>query len=111
VVLPQATAINVNTAPLEVLAAQLDTLSSAQVASLISYREQHYYTSLADFQKQVNAIKPALVTLASFSVSTSYFLVKGDVRMGRAALGSWSLIQRSGSGEGTNTKVLWSRAS
>jgi len=111
VILPQATPINVNTAPLEVLAARLDTLSRAQVSSMIAERTQHYYTNLVDFQTRINAVKPTVIAAGAFSVGSNYFLVKGKVQMGRAALASWSLIQRSGSGEGTTTKLLWSRES
>jgi len=111
VILPQVTPINVNTAPLEVLAANLNTLSSTQVESLIASRTQHYYASMGDFQQRINAIKPTFIATGSLSVGSNYFLVKGKVQMGRAALASWSLIQRSGVGAGTTTKVLWSRAS
>lgn len=113
IVLPGLTAINVNTAPVEVLAAKLatiDSLSAADAATLVSARESAYFKDVGDIKLRLNK---ELSMTASFgpsklddlSVSTNYFLVNGKVRMSRAALEVQALIRR----DGGTTRIIWIR--
>ncbi|MGB7480543.1 MAG: type II secretion system minor pseudopilin GspK [Burkholderiaceae bacterium] len=99
-VLPATTKVNINTAPAEVLAAIIDTLSPSDAEAVISSRDRAYFRDEADVKQRFPAIDPARVALA-----TQYFLVNGRVRINRAALQMQALIQRNG----TTTKILWSR--
>jgi general secretion pathway protein K len=106
VVLPRPTAINVNTAPAEVLSARVDTLSLPEAAALVAGRENAYFKDISDFRDRSQ--KPEAVQIA---VITNYFLVNGNVRLNRAAMDMQALIERTGSGGNVSTKVIWIRES
>jgi general secretion pathway protein K len=103
VVLPVATAINVNTAPAEVLAAGIDTLSLSDAAALVASRERAWFRDMPDFTQRLQAQGKQLPSGISLATTTNYFLVIGNVRLSRAGMQMQALIQRNG----PNTKVLW----
>ncbi|RJG04908.1 general secretion pathway protein GspK [Noviherbaspirillum cavernae] len=100
VVLPKATPVNVNTAPAEVLAARIDTLSLSEATALVAARNKAWFTDPSDF-----AQRSGKSGAGQIAVTTGYFLVNGNVRLNRAAMDMQSLIERSG----TSTKVIWIR--
>ena len=102
--LPQATPVNVNTAPAEVLAARIGTLSSADAATLVASRNTASFRDLADFNSRLPG-RPLNALTGKISVTTNYFLVNGKVRMTRAELDMQALIERNGS----ITKLIWIR--
>jgi general secretion pathway protein K len=102
VVLPTATAVNVNTASAQVLSAIVGTLPLSDASALVARRT--YYNSVADFVSNLPG-QPAIGGANTLDVKTSYFLVNGKVRLSRAALDVQSLIQRNG----LNTAVIWTR--
>ncbi len=102
--LPRATPVNVNTAPAEVLAAMIDTLSPADAAALVTSRNTASFRDLADFTRRLPG-KPLSASPGKASVTTNYFLVNGKVRMTRAGLEMQALIERTG----TITKLIWAR--
>ncbi len=104
VVLPRATPINVNTAPAEVLSARLGTLSLSEATSLVASRKQAYFMNVADVPLRLPD-KTLAVNENEIAVQTSFFLINGNVRLGRAALQVQSLIERNG----INTSVIWIR--
>ena len=93
--LPRATPLNVNTAPAEVLAARIGTLSPADAATLVKSRETARFRDLADFANRLQG-HPVTATPGKVSVMTNYFLVDGKVRMTRAELEMQALIERNG---------------
>lgn len=104
VVLPRATPINVNTAPAEVLSARLGTLSLSEATSLVASRKQAYFMNVTDVPLRLPD-KTLAVNENEIAVQTSFFLINGNVRLGRAALQVQSLIERNG----INTSVIWIR--
>jgi general secretion pathway protein K len=104
VFLPRPTPVNVNTAPAEVLAARIDTLSLSDATSLISSRNTASFRDLADFTQRMPG-KSSSLSSTDASVTTSFFLVNGRVRMSRAGLEVQALIERSG----TSVKLIWIR--
>ena len=102
--LPRATPVNVNTAPAEVLAARIGTLSPAEAVTLVNSRNTASFRDLADFTNRLPG-KPLSATPGKVSVATNYFLVNGKVRMTRAELDMQALIERNGS----TTKLIWIR--
>jgi general secretion pathway protein K len=104
VVLPRPTPINVNTAPAEVLAARIDTLSLADATALVASRTQAYFRDTADFEQRIPGKSPS-IGANDVSVSTRYFIVNGNVRLSRASLRVRSLIERTG----LVTNVIWIR--
>lgn len=93
-VLPIRTAVNLNTAPAEVLLAAIDGLDRAGAERLVTARETRPFRSLQD----ARALLGASVTLNTndHGVSSNYFEVQGRLRLGDAAVSERSLVQRSG---------------
>jgi general secretion pathway protein K len=102
--LPRATPVNVNTAPAEVLAAMIDTLSPADADTLVTSRNTASFRNLADFTSRLPD-KPLSASSGKASVTTNFFLVNGKVSMTRAGLEIQALLERSG----TFTKLIWIR--
>jgi general secretion pathway protein K len=102
--LPVVTPINVNTAPAEVLAARIDTLSLADATALVASRKAVGFSSLADFSLRLPG-KSFAGSNSGLAMATNYFLVNGKVRMSRAGLGVQALVYR----DGTNTTLIWIR--
>lgn len=104
VVLPDATPININTASAEVLAANIATLSLAQAAELTAERERAYFRDLNQFIQRLPGRQFADAS-AKLSLSTRYFIVHGQVRLGRAALQMQALLERNG----RDVNMIWMR--
>jgi general secretion pathway protein K len=103
--LPQATPINVNTAPAEVLAAAVADLPLDQAQALVTARKGRHFKDLADFRarlpKTVTQVNEAVV-----SVSSRYFLVAGHARFGRAKVGYEALLEREATAW---PKLVWQK--
>lgn len=101
VVLPaDVTKINVNTAPAEVIAAKVDTLSLAEASSLVAARQSRPFQSVNDLP-----LSPGL-NRDGLDVKTNYFFVNGNVRLNRAGMEMQALIRRESA---TRQIVLWIR--
>ena len=104
VILPRPTPVNVNTAPAEVLAARIGTLTLSDATSLVASRNTASFRDLADFVQRLRG-EPFAASANEASVTTQYFLVDGKVRINRAGLDVQALIERIG----VNTKIIWIR--
>lgn len=100
--LPGDAAVNVNTAPPEVLAALLDGIDPGALKTLVAERTLHPFARVDDFRNRlppgVSIIDPALV-----SVDTHYFLVLVRARQGETIANARALIQR----DATASSVVW----
>ena len=106
VVLPRMTQININTAPAEVLAARIDTLSLSDAAALVASREKAWFRNEAEFTQRLQAQGKQLGSgTGQIAVRTNYFLVNGNVRLNRAGMRMQALIDRTD----RNPKVVWIR--
>lgn len=104
VFLPRATPVNVNTAPAEVLAARLATLSLADANNLVNARRSASFRDLNDFAARLPG-KPEPPPASQVAVATSYFLVNGRVAIGEASLQVQGLVER----HGPTTHLIWLR--
>lgn len=102
--LPQATPVNINTAPAEVLAGRIDGLTLADATAMVTLRNTTSFRDLADFSQRLPG-KSLSASASQASVMTNYFLIKGKVHMNRAGLEVQALIARNG----TTTKLIWIR--
>ena len=96
-VLPTVTPVNVNTATAEVMAAVVPGLSLSSARALVSNRDQIFFISSSDFLNRATAlIGPAAnqVSGTDIDVRTSYFILHGQIRRGRAQLHRDALIYR-----------------
>jgi general secretion pathway protein K len=94
VILPEPAWVNVNTASREVLVAVVPGLDLATAERIVQSRQRGPIKSAADLQ----ALVPSLPA-ASFdrtSVSSSFFEVRGRLRLGDVVLEQRSLVQRRG---------------
>lgn len=106
VVLPGVTKINANTAPVEVLAAKMqtiDTLSAAEATSLVASRNQAYLKDKCDIGLRLGKTN---MDCEAFDIQSGYFLVNGKVSMNRAGLEVQALMKRDGN---AMPRVIWIR--
>jgi general secretion pathway protein K len=94
--LPAGTALNVNTAPLEVLAAVVDNLAGERGAGLVASRAQKPFTTIAEFRARLPD-GAVLVDDRALSVRSSYFYVTVEARQGATRARARALLRRSGS--------------
>jgi general secretion pathway protein K len=106
IALPEASAINVNTARTEVLAALLGPSASGSVETVTSTRDRKPFKSTGDFQVLLPAAAGANPNPPSgtYDVKSSYFLVNLTIRTGRLDRRTRALLHRPANGPVT---VRW----
>ncbi|MEG2034265.1 MAG: type II secretion system minor pseudopilin GspK, partial [Janthinobacterium sp.] len=104
IVLPELTAVNVNTAPAEVLAA-VTMLSLSEASALTLSNPRKKFVDKLNFQNNINA---ALIEGIELDVKSRYFLTVIRVRLDRAALDAVALVNRKTDPQRT-TSLVWLR--
>jgi len=90
----QHTAVNLNTAPAEVIAAETG-LDMAAAQQLVQARDRAHFRSLQDAQRVVG--NAALAAQAqNLSVNTSYFEVRARLRLDKLIVEERSVVERNG---------------
>jgi general secretion pathway protein K len=102
--LPRVTPVNVNTAPAEVLAARIASMSTGDAAVLVAARKSAAFRDLTDLAQRMPG-KSVSASSSELSVATSFFLVNGNVKMRRAGLQVQALVERTGA----TTRLVWVR--
>jgi general secretion pathway protein K len=95
-VLPTITAVNMNTAPAEVIAAVVPGMNLSNAQAFVARRETVFFHNIGDVQL---ALRGAGVQLAAFDpnqldVNTNYFLIRGRVQHERAEVDRTTLVYR-----------------
>jgi general secretion pathway protein K len=90
--LPGFTAVNVNTAPPEVLAAVVEALELGSAQALVTERDRAYFRDTGDFTKRL----PRDAVADNISVSSDYFMATLRVTIGGAQARGKALLARSG---------------
>jgi general secretion pathway protein K len=106
--LPQGgTSLNINTAPVEVLAAVIGNISTSDAAVIVATRTTASFRSKETIANQL----PGIPTVGSsnLDVYSNYFLVNGRVKLNRAALQIQALMKRTGRGPSAKTQLVWIR--
>jgi general secretion pathway protein K len=100
--LPAATAVNVNTAPAEVLAAIVAGLGIGQARAIAIARDKAYFHSAAEFS---SALPAGLVARGEdVTVQSDYFVVKVHARIGEGQARAVALLARD---ERQWPRVVW----
>ena len=99
-VLPTRTAVNLNTASVQVLYASVPALGMTDAQRLIDQRERQHWPSVDAFQKTLG--RPVNLE-GSHTVNSRFFEVLGRLRMPQTALQERSWLQR----DNAELKVLW----
>jgi general secretion pathway protein K len=99
VTLPTATAINVNTAPKEILRSLADGISESDAEALIAARGEKGFMSVQEFLSQ-QALAGRGVSPNGLNVASNYFSVNSRLRIGSIENGYSAMIFRNESGDG-----------
>ena len=91
--LPQRTAVNVNTASREVIAAAIPGLNVGDAERLVQYRQRTPFKKHQDIQAQLSGVAPA--ALGGVDVKSAYFEVRGRLRLSDRVLEQRSLVHRN----------------
>jgi general secretion pathway protein K len=102
VVLPERTAVNINTAPALVLYASVPGLSMANAQRLVTLRAQAPYQTVADAARAMDGASASL-TEGQLGVSSRFFEVLGQMRLDTRVVQERSIVQR----DGLVVKLLW----
>lgn len=110
IVLPygtEATKLNVNTVPAELLSAIVPGMSLSQANSLVARRKTAAWRTPADFSSQAANNQQLDDT---WDIKSRWFIVQSRIRLDRAALNAESLIERTPVvNVGGGTRVIWTR--
>jgi general secretion pathway protein K len=98
VTLPTAAAININTAPKEILRSLADGISESDADALIAARGEKGFKSVQEFLSQ-QALAGRAVSPNGLTVASSYFSVNSRLRIGSIENGYSAMIFRKESGD------------
>ena len=101
-VLPVRSALNLNTASIEVIYAGIPGLEMAQAQTLVNERGRNPFRTVEDARRFAGAAAER-ITEVRHSVSTRFFEVRGRLRLDQLVVEERSLVQR----EGISVKTLW----
>lgn len=99
--LPVNTRININTADIEVLMAAIDGLDAASAQKILQAREARHFRTLSEVRNVVGASID--IPDAALTVASSYFEVRGRLRLGDAMVDERSLVRK----QGIDVVTLW----
>jgi general secretion pathway protein K len=103
--LPRFTAVNVNTAPPEVLAAIVPSIGLDGARSLVAKRASVYFRNPADFIRELP--RESVGTVPNIGVGSDYFLTHVSVNVGGAEARAVVLLARGSAGW---PSVVWRKA-
>lgn len=108
VVLDAPTAVNVNTATPEVIAARIGAISLAQARALIGERERvSHFVNTGDIRNRLHLANAGDAPDSEIATKSSYFLIRGQVKLDRATIAMEALVRRPDpTGQ---VQVLWQR--
>ncbi len=95
-VLPTVTAVNMNTAPPEVIAAVVPGMSLVNAQTFVSRRQTVFFHNLSDVTLALTGagVQNPSLDVSLFDVTTSYFFIHGRVEHERAELDRTTLVWR-----------------
>lgn len=92
--LPERSTVNVNTATIPVLMSLADGLTESEAEQLVADRGSEGYQTMEDFLAHP-VLMQRMVNIPNLAVSSSYFMINGDVRYGRNEIHLHSLVRRT----------------
>jgi general secretion pathway protein K len=95
-VLPTVTAVNMNTAPAEVIAAIVPGMNVSSAQALVARRETVFFHNIADVQLALSAagVPATVFDPSQMDVNSSYFVVHGRIQHERAEVDRTTLVYR-----------------
>ena len=102
--LPFATAVNLNTASAEVLYASLPGLDLSDAQRLVRARENKPWQNMDQFKSILSAQNKSLaLNEANYQLSSRFFEVRGQLRMGNTTITEKSVLLR----DNANVQIIW----
>ncbi|CAM5781814.1 type II secretion system minor pseudopilin GspK [Ottowia pentelensis] len=102
----QATPVNLNTAPAEVIYAAVPELDRAQAERLVALRTQNRLTTPGQAATDLGVTMGQL-SLDWTSVNSSFFEIRGRLRLDDVALEEVAVVQRATDVRGRQVRTLW----
>ena len=96
--LPAGTPVNVNTAPVEVLASLAEPLDEGAAREAVDGRPDDGYSDVQAFLDANPAFALPELDPGRLSVSSRFFLVRAEVRLDRATAVQYSVVERPAEG-------------
>jgi general secretion pathway protein K len=95
-VLPTTSAVNMNTAPAEVIAAVVPGMSLSSAQAFVARRETVFFHNVGDVQLALQGagVTQLAIDPSIFDVNTSYFFIHGRVQHERAEVDRTTLVYR-----------------
>ena len=109
VVLDRPTPVNINTAREEVLAAVFPRMSLAEARALVAERDRSYFVQTGDARLTRFRDESGAPGDTQIAVNSSYFLVRGQVKLDRASTRLEALVRRFEQSQNRPLRVLWQR--
>jgi general secretion pathway protein K len=115
VILDERTAVNINTATPEAIAARIGDISIADARALVADRERvGYFRDFGDIQNRLSrfgrgATPGGAVTQQDINTTSRYFFVRGQVKLDRANTRMEALVKRGPPQTSQPIAVLWQR--
>ncbi len=108
-VLPTVTALNMNTAPAEVIAAVVPGMNLSSAQAFVARRETVFFHNVSDVQLALRGagVQQPGAALNQLDVNTSYFFIHGDVQHERAQVSRTTLLYRDA--QTHTTRIVWVR--
>ena len=100
--LPQRTAVNLNTASAEVIYASTPGLDMANAQRLVAARDRKHFSTLAEANQQIGGTEVKFND-AQHAVATRFFEVTGQLRLDQTLVQERSVLQR----DGLQVRTLW----
>ena len=100
--LPQRTAVNLNTASAEVIYASTPGLDMADAQRLVAARDRKHFSTLAEANQQMGGAEGKFSD-AQHAVATRFFEVTGQLRLEQTLVQERSVLQR----DGLQVRTLW----
>lgn len=110
-VLPTTSAINMNTAPAEVVAAMVQGMSLSQAQAFVARRETVFFHDVGNVQLALSGagVKTTSIDPNELDVTTKYFVIHGRVDHERAQLERTTLVYRDPTTHAT--RIVYTRDS
>jgi general secretion pathway protein K len=110
-VLPTTTAVNMNTAPAEVVAAMVPGMSLSQAQAFVARRETVFFHDVGNVQLALSGagVKTTSIDPNELDVTTKYFVIHGRVDHERAQLERTTLVYRDPTTH--STRIVYTRDS
>ena len=107
VVLDMPTPVNFNTASAEVIAA-VAGLSLSDARGLVADRDHTYFNSVGDIDLRLRG-RGTGFSDSDASVGSSYFFIRGEIKLERADTRMEALVKRGPVGQPAPVNLLWER--